>query len=87
MVALKTELLALGVDPNSQLNMHRPFRGRFADDLLTTGCSPLLRAALSVDREMVDLLLKNGALPDLPNVMGVTPPRPSPRWSCPSGIA
>ena len=70
---LAQRLLALGVDPNSQLNMHRPFRGRFADDLLTTGCSPLLRAALSVDREMVDLLLKNGALPDLPNVMGVTP--------------
>jgi ankyrin repeat protein len=66
-------LLAMHVDPNTQLNMHRPFRGRFADDLLTTGCSPLLRAALSVDREMVELLLGNGALPDLPNVMGVTP--------------
>jgi uncharacterized protein len=66
-------LLSLHVDPNTQLNMHRPFRGRFADDLMTTGCSPLLRAALSVDREMVDLLLNNGALPDLPNVMGVTP--------------
>jgi ankyrin repeat protein len=66
-------LLSMGVDPNTQLNMHRPFRGRFADDLMTTGCTPLLRAALSVDREMVDLLLKNGALPDLPNVMGVTP--------------
>lgn len=66
-------LLALGVNPNTQLNMHRPFRGRFADDLMTTGCSPLLRAALSVDREMIDLLLKNGALPDLSNVMGVTP--------------
>lgn len=66
-------LLALGADPNTQLNMHRPFRGRFADDLMTTGCSPLLRAGLSVDREMVELLLKNGALPDLPNVMGVTP--------------
>jgi uncharacterized protein len=66
-------LLSLGVDPNTQLNMHRPFRGRFADDLMTTGCSPLLRAALSVDREMIDLLLGGGALPDLPNVMGVTP--------------
>jgi ankyrin repeat protein len=66
-------LLAMGADPNTQLNMHRPFRGRFADDLMTTGCSPLLRAALSVDRQMIDLLLKNGALPDLPNVMGVTP--------------
>jgi uncharacterized protein len=66
-------LLEMGVDPNTQLNMHRPFRGRFTDDLLTTGCTPLLRAALSVDSEVVDLLLKHGALPDLPNVMGVTP--------------
>ncbi|HXR50807.1 MAG TPA: hypothetical protein VN762_01580, partial [Steroidobacteraceae bacterium] len=39
----------------------------------TTGCTPLLRAALSVDREAVELLLQHGALPDLPNVMGVTP--------------
>ncbi len=54
--------------------MHRPFRpGRFADDLMTTGCSPLLRAAISVDKDAVALLLAHGALPDLPNVMGVTP--------------
>ena len=66
-------LLEMGVDPNPQLNMHRPFRGRFTDDLITTGCTPLLRAALSGDREAVALLLKHGALPDLPNVMGVTP--------------
>ena len=26
-------LLEMGVDPNTQLNMHRPFRGRFTDDL------------------------------------------------------
>lgn len=44
-------LLEMGVDANPQLDMHRPFRGRFADDLITTGCSPLLRAALSVDRD------------------------------------
>jgi ankyrin repeat protein len=66
-------LLELGVDPNTQLNMHRPFRGRFTDDLITTGCTPLLRAALSQDREAVALLLRHKALPDLPNVMGVTP--------------
>ena len=66
-------LLETGADPNTQLNMHRPFRGRFTDDLITTGCTPLLRAALSVDREAVRLLLDHGALPDLPNVMGVTP--------------
>src|SRR5690606_9467359 len=68
-----SRLLEMGVDPNTQLNMHRPFRGRFTDDLINTGCTPLLRAALSVDRDAVRLLLDHGALPDLPTVMGVTP--------------
>lgn len=70
-------LLELGVDPNVQLNFHRPGRGgnsgRFTDDMLTTGCTPLLRAALAFDRESAELLLQHGALVDLPNVMGVTP--------------
>jgi ankyrin repeat protein len=70
-------LLEAGVGPNSQLNMHRPNRGgnqsRFADDLLTTGATPLLRAALGRDVEAVRLLLAHGAAADLPNVMGVTP--------------
>jgi hypothetical protein len=66
-------LLEMGVDPNTQLDMHRPFLGRFVDDLLNTGCTPLLRAAVGFDREAVELLLKHGALVDLPNVMGVTP--------------
>jgi ankyrin repeat protein len=66
-------LLEMGVDPNPQLNMHRPFRGRFTDDLINTGCTPLLRAAISADSAAVELLLKHGALPDLPSVMGVTP--------------
>jgi ankyrin repeat protein len=74
---LTRRLLALGVNPNVQLNMHRPGRGgnqgRFTDDLLTTGASPLLRAALGHDDEVVALLLANGAEVDLPNVMGVTP--------------
>ncbi|MEO6366930.1 MAG: ankyrin repeat domain-containing protein [Steroidobacteraceae bacterium] len=72
-IQILQRLLEMGVDPNTQLDMHRPFRGRFTDDLITTGCTPLLRAAISTDREAVDLLLKHGALPDLPNVMGVTP--------------
>ncbi len=70
-------LLTMGVNPDTQLNMHRPGRGgntaRFTDDLLTTGCTPLLRAAWSMDRRAVELLLRHDALPDLPNVMGVTP--------------
>jgi ankyrin repeat protein len=70
-------LLEKGVNPNSQLNFHRPGRGgnsgRFADDLLTTGCTPLIRAAVGQDVEAIKLLLEHGALVDLPNVMGVTP--------------
>ena len=70
-------LLAAGVDPNTQLNMHRPSRGgnsgRFVDDLLTTGATALLRAAIGHDVPAVRLLLEHGALVDLPNVMGVTP--------------
>ena len=66
-------LLGMGVDPNTQLNMHRPFLGRFVDDLLTTGCTPLLRAAVGFDKPAIELLLKHGAIVDLPNVMGVTP--------------
>jgi uncharacterized protein len=70
-------LLEAGVNPNSQLNMHRPSRGgnigRFSDELLTTGCTPLLRAALAQDLPTIRLLLEHGALVDLPNVMGVTP--------------
>jgi ankyrin repeat protein len=70
-------LLRAGVDPNPQLDMHRPGRGsnsgRFVDDLLTTGATPLLRAAIGHDAEAVGALLEHGALADLPNVMGVTP--------------
>jgi ankyrin repeat protein len=70
-------LLEAGVNPNPQLNMHRPGRGgnigRFSDPLLTTGCTPLLRAAIAQDLPTMRLLLENGALVDLPNVMGVTP--------------
>lgn len=70
-------LLEAGVNPNPQLNMHRPGRGgnsgRFTDDGLTTGTTPLLRAAFSHDIAAAKLLLEHGALVDLPNVMGVTP--------------
>ena len=70
-------ILAAGVNPNPQLNMHRPGRGgnsqRFVENLLTTGATPLLRAAVAQDAEAVQILLEHHALVDLPNVMGVTP--------------
>jgi ankyrin repeat protein len=68
-------LLAAGVDPSPQLNMHRPSRGgnsgRFIDPLLGTGCTPLLRAAMNGDLEVVRALLEKGALPNI-NAMGLT---------------
>lgn len=70
-------LLEAGVHPDPQLNQHRPGRGggngRFTDDLLNTGATPLLRAANSQDHEAVKLLLEFGAQVDLSNAMGVTP--------------
>jgi ankyrin repeat protein len=70
------KLLAADVDPNAQLNMHRPSRGgnsgRFGDPLLSTGCTPLLRATMASDMEMVQALLSKGASPNV-NDMGLTP--------------
>src|SRR5882724_3735307 len=85
--------LKAGVNPNTQLNMHRPARGgnsgRFADEIITTGATPMLRAAGSQDAEAVKLLLEYGGRVDVPNVMGVTPlmaaaglgMEPSPRFN------
>jgi ankyrin repeat protein len=74
---LVNRLIAAGVDVNAQLNFHRPGRGgnsaRFVDDLLTTGATPLLRAAIMHDNDAMRALLEAGAIVDLPNVMGVTP--------------
>ena len=70
-------LLDAGVNPNPQLAFKEPSRGgrdnRFRDDLLTTGATPLLRAAQTFDNDVVRALLAHGALVDLPNASGVTP--------------
>src|ERR1700724_3603092 len=85
--------LDAGVNPNTQLNMHRPGRGgnsgRFADEIISTGATPMLRAAASQDAEAVRLLLERGGRVDVPNAMGVTPlmaaaglgMEPSPRFN------
>ncbi len=72
---LITALLDAGVDPSPQLNMHRPSRGgnsgRFIDPLLNTGCTPLLRATMGGDVEVMKVLLAKGASPNI-NDMGMT---------------
>ncbi len=69
-------LLAASVDPSPELRMHRPTRGgytgRFSDPLLDTGCTPLLRAVIGNDMEVIQALLAKGASPNI-NAMGVTP--------------
>ena len=69
-------LLAADVDPNAELNMHRPSRGgnsgRFADRQLGTGCTPLYRATEAGDMEVIRALLAKGANPNI-NDMGFTP--------------
>jgi uncharacterized protein len=76
-LALVNALLDAGVNPNVQLAFKEPSRGgrdnRFRDDLLTTGATPLLRAAQTFDNDVVKALLAHGALVDLPNASGVTP--------------
>jgi uncharacterized protein len=68
-------LLAADVDVNAELNSHRPSRGgnsgRFAEEQLNTGCTPLFRATQSNDMEVIQALLAKGANPNI-NAMGFT---------------
>jgi ankyrin repeat protein len=70
-------LLKAGAWPNVQLKMLQPFRhigdDRGCDIMLTTGVTPLLRAAKTFDTGAIALLLEHGANVDLPNEGGITP--------------
>lgn len=70
-------LLDRGANPNIQLKLLAPYRDaifdRASDKVLFTGATPLMRAAKAADNASVRLLLKHGALPDLPNAKGQTP--------------
>jgi ankyrin repeat protein len=70
-------LLEHGANPNIQLKRRPPYRDvpqdRGGDSILAQGATPLLRAARGGDAKFVELLLKNGAMVDLPSKEGVTP--------------
>jgi uncharacterized protein len=70
-------LLEAGADPNLQLKIFPPYRhigdDRGCDNLLTTGATPLLRAAKTFDTDALRLLIEYGANLELPNDSGVTP--------------
>lgn len=70
-------LLDAGANPNLQLKRRPPYRDvpqdRNGDVILAQGATALLRASRAGDAPFVDLLLKRGALVDLPSKEGVTP--------------
>jgi len=71
------KLLVAGANVNAQLRLPPPFRNigndRGLDSMLTTGTTPLLRAAKAFDAPAIRLLLAHGARIDLGNLRGITP--------------
>src|SRR5438552_6377731 len=70
-------LIEHGANPNLGLKRRPPYRDvprdRGGHTTLAQGATPLLRAARAGDAPVVELLLKRGALVDLPSKEGVTP--------------
>lgn len=70
-------LLDAGANPNAQLKLAPPFRNigndRGLDGMLTTGATPLLRAAKALDAPAIRVLLAKGANLNLANSRGMTP--------------
>lgn len=72
-----TLLLERGANPNLQMKLRPTYRNlkddRGADGMLGIGATPLLRAAKGHDLAAIELLVKHGALLELPNSSGLTP--------------
>ena len=71
------KLLEAGANPNAQLKLPPPFRNvgndRGLDGILTTGTTPLLRAAKAIDAPAIRALLAKGADLSIANSRGITP--------------
>lgn len=66
-------LLERGANPNQQLAFRPPHRvGSGMVQVISRGTTPLIRAALSADLEVMDLLIAYGADVNLPNADGTT---------------
>ena len=61
-------LLEAGANPNAQLKLPPPFRNvgndRGLDGMLTTGTTPLLRAAKALDAPAIEAAARQGRGPD-----------------------
>jgi ankyrin repeat protein len=72
-------LLDRGANVNAQLKLRPPVRSLLPGDrgadvrVLTIGATPLMRASVAADIPVMDVLLKHGALVDLPLADGTTP--------------
>jgi ankyrin repeat protein len=69
-------LLAKGANVNAQLKKQQPYRAKLDrgdDTMLTTGTTPLLRAAKAGDVEVIQLLLSRNADPKLATRAGINP--------------
>ena len=71
-------LIARGANVNAQLKLRLPARSSPGDRnadfrVLNTGATPLMRAAVAADLPAMELLIKSGAIVDLPIADGTTP--------------
>jgi uncharacterized protein len=75
-LALAQKLVAKGANVNAQLTKQQPYRAKLDrgdDTMLTTGTTPLLRAAKAGDIDGMKLLLAKGADVKLATRAGITP--------------
>ena len=75
-IELVKDLLAHGANVNAQLKTQQPYRAKLDrgdDTIFTTGTTPLMRAAMAGDTEVVRLLLAKGADPKLATRSGISP--------------